>query len=148
MVNLQDLLRFRGEALTQFILVATIFGAFSMSGVIALIASHEKARLRSALFILLALASLAFVFATLLSVLILPFMGSNIQLNDQAVRGLLFLYALVVLTIVIGTVLLTAGIAGVGFMVSPRTGQCTLWSTIIASVAFLLCVFHLANILR
>ena len=119
-----------------------------MSGVIALMASHENARLRSRLFILLALASLAFVFATLLSVLILPFMGSIVQLNERATRGLLFLYAVVVSAIIVGTILLAGGIAGVGFMVSRRVGQCTLWCTITASVAFFLCVFFLANILR
>ena len=51
MHDAQTLLHFRGQALTQFLLVATIFGAFAMGGVIALIANHEKQRLRSFLFI-------------------------------------------------------------------------------------------------
>jgi len=146
--SLQDILHFRGVALTQFILVATIFGAFSMSGVIALIASHEKARLRSALFILLSLASLAFVFATLVSVLILPFMTSDWEQTDKAVRGLLFLYAVVVSAIMLGTALLGAGVAGIGFMVSPRAGRITLWSTVGTALIFILCALYLRGILR
>ncbi len=68
MTTIQDLLQFRAQALSQFLLVATIFGAFAMSGVIALLAAHERARLRSVLFVLLSLASVAFIFATLLAV--------------------------------------------------------------------------------
>ncbi len=148
MADIQNLLHFRGQALTQFVLVATIFGAFAMSGVIALLAGHERARLRSALFVLLSLASLIFVFATVLSVIILPFMGAGVVVSDKAARGLLFLYAIVVVSIILGTLLLVAGIAGVGFMVSKRVGHCTLWSTVAVAIAFALSLLHLVSVMR
>lgn len=148
MPDIQGLLHFRGQALGQFVLVATIFGAFAMSGVIALISTHEKARLRAALFVLLSLASLFFVFATVLSVMILPFMGAGMEVPDKAARGLLFLYAVVVVAIIAGTLLLLSGIAGVGFMISRRVGHCTLWSSVGITLLFLACVVHLASVLR
>jgi hypothetical protein len=148
MPNLQELLNFRGQALSQFVLVATILGAFSMSGVIALIATHERARLRSSVFVLLAAASLAFILATLISVLILPFMTGHAALPDKSIRGLLFLYSVVVFSIITGTLLLVAGLAGAGFMVSRRVGQWTVAAVIAATLIYIVCVVHLVSIFR
>lgn len=147
-MTLNDLLHFRGQALTQFVLVATIFGAFAMSGVIALIARHERARLRSALFVLLSIASLAFVFATVLSVMILPFMNSGTPISEKAMRGLLFLYSIVITAIVIGTALLAASLALMGFLVSRRVGVWTTAATALVTLVFGLCIVELVYMLR
>lgn len=146
--HLLDLLHFRGQALGQFVLVATILCAFSMSGVVAMIAAHERVKLRSAVFVLLALASLSFIVATLVSVMILPFMNEHVQLAERAVRGLLFLYSVVVFTIILGTLLLSAGLAAAGYMVSRRVGRLTLAAVLVAGAAYLLCVLSLVADLR
>jgi hypothetical protein len=146
MPSVQELLHFRASALSQFLLVATIFGAFSMSGVIALLASHERARLRSALFILLALSSVAFVFATLLAVIILPIMGRD--LPDHIAARMLTLYAVDVVAIILGTILMSIALGLVGFMVSKRAGLFTLSATIIAGIVLAACVYMFAQALR
>jgi hypothetical protein len=148
MADVQQLLHFRGQALTQFVLVATIFGAFAMSGVIALIATHEKARIRSFLFVVLAIASLAFIIATLVSVIIIPFMSSGWNVPDKAALALMRLYAVVVVAIIAGTVLLAVGLASVGFMISRFVGRIVLGSTIVASLIFLACALYLRGTLR
>src|SRR6185369_6843025 len=117
MQHLLDLLHFRGQALGQFVLVAALLSAFSMSGVVAMIAAHERVKLRSVVFVLLVLASLSFILATLVSVMILPFMNDRVQLTERAVRGLLFLYSVVVFAIILGTLLLSSGLAAAGYMV-------------------------------
>ncbi|MFO0856054.1 MAG: hypothetical protein U0640_01710 [Phycisphaerales bacterium] len=148
MPNIQELLHFRGEALGQFVLISTIFGAFAMSGVIALLQSHEKARLRSFLFVVLSLASLAFIFSTLVSVTILPFMNEKWHVPDNAAHTINNLYGVVVIAIILGTALLGVGVAGVGFMVSPRVGRITLWSTVVTAVLFIVCALVLRSALR
>jgi hypothetical protein len=148
MQHLLDLLHFRGQALGQFVLVASILCAFSMSGVVAMIAAHERAKLRSAVFVLLVLASLSFILATLVSVMILPFMNEHVQLTERAVRGLLFLYSVVVFAIILGTLLLSAGLAAAGYMVSVRVGRLTLTAVLVAGAVYLLCVLSLVSDMR
>ena len=145
---MQELLHFQGQALQQFVLVASIFGAFSMSGVIALIASHEKASLRSVLFVLLSFASLAFIFSTVVAVTIMPFMSEGVHVTDDSARGLLVLYRVAVLSILLGTMLLFAGLAGVGFMVSRRVGRWTLIAAICTTIGFGWCIYYLKVILH
>ncbi|MFO0832732.1 MAG: hypothetical protein U0637_12935 [Phycisphaerales bacterium] len=148
MHDAQTLLHFRGQALTQFLLVATIFGAFAMGGVIALIAHHEKQRLRSFLFIVLSVASMAFVLASALSVLVIPFATSSMDLSDRATDGLNTLYRVAVDTMMLGMALLAVGLGALGFMVSRRAGVWTLGASGVTTIAFIFCAAYLSHILK
>ncbi len=148
MGDVQTLLHFRGQALTQFLLVATIFGAFAMGGVIALIAHHEKQRLRSLLFIVLSLASIAFVLASAVSVLVIPFATSSMTLSDKAAGGLMVLYRIAIDTMMVGMALLAAGLGALGFMVSRRAGVWTLCATVVATIVFIWCAAYLSHVLH
>lgn len=148
MHDAQTLLHFRGQALTQFLLVATIFGAFAMGGVIALIANHEKQRLRSFLFVVLSVASIAFVLASALSVLVIPFATSSMGLSDRATHGLNTLYRITIDTMMLGMALLAVGLGALGFMVSRRVGMWTLGASGVATVAFVFCAAYLSHILK
>ena len=143
MPAIHNLIAFRGEALSQFLLVGTIFGAFAMSGVIALLSLQGSPRLRSFLFVSMALASLAFIFATLLSVLILPFMTGHVGVSDTFAHSLNRMYGVVVISLVLGTTMLVIGTGGVGYIVSRRVGHITLAATVLFAVAFVILAFVL-----
>lgn len=66
MEQLLDIMAYKREVLGQFLLVASILGAFAINGVIGLVTSAARGRLQAVVFGLLSFASLAFVFAAAL----------------------------------------------------------------------------------
>lgn len=147
MDQLIETLAFRREALVNFLLVSTILGAFAMSGVFALLTVSTASRLRSSLFLMLTAASLLFVLATALAVIILPAMSRSGTLVASQIQGLLSLYRVVMLSIVIGTFLLVSALGGLGFMVCRRIGIGTLIAAIATCVAFAACAIYLSRTL-
>ncbi len=147
MDQLIETLAFRREALVNFLLVSTILGAFAMSGVFALLTASTASRLRSFLFLILTAASLLFVLATALAVIILPAMGRAGSLVASQIQGLLSLYRVVMLSIVVGTFLLVSALGGLGFMVSRRVGIGTLLAAFVTCVAFAACAIYLSRTL-
>lgn len=146
MQELLAALAFRREALGQFLLVATILGAFSMSGVVVLLGGHERARLRAWLFVLLSAASLAFIFSTLVSVIILPGMGHpEVFSTPGQVVSMMGLYRTAMWSLVGGALLLLGSLAGMGFMVSRRVGAITTGASVVTVGAFVLCAWKLAE---
>lgn len=147
MDQLIETLAFRREALVNFLLVSTILGAFAMSGVFALLTLSSASRLRSSLFLILTAASLLFVLATALAVVILPAMGRPDSLAASQIQGLLSLYRVVMASIIVGTFLLVASLGGIGFLVSRRVGTGTLLAAFATCVVFASCAIYLSRTL-
>ena len=124
MDQLLDILSYKRAMLTQLLLVATIFGAFSMSGVVALLVGPNRDRLHRFLFVTLCLASLAFIFAASLDAVWLPASArkANSQLSPERLRALLDLGDYVVEAVVLGAFTLVAAVSGFGFAFSRRLG--------------------------
>ena len=108
MAILLDILSYKREVLTQLLLVATILGAFSMSGVVALLVGPNRDRLHRFLFVALCVASLAFIFATALDAVLLPATGrkANANLTPEKIQTLLILCDSVVCSVILGAVAL------------------------------------------
>ncbi|HAM70600.1 MAG TPA: hypothetical protein DCM86_03040 [Verrucomicrobiales bacterium] len=124
MASLLDILSYKREILTQLLLVATILGAFSMSGVVAILVGPSRDRLHQFLFSMLCVASLTFIFATALDAVLLPATGrkANVNLAPERIRTLLTLCDMVVWTVIVGALSLVTAIAGFGFVFSRRLG--------------------------
>ena len=148
MVTIQELLAFRLGALNQFVLVATIFGAFAMSGVVALISSSERSRLREFLFILLTFASLAFMVATLIGTFLLPYASRTSTLSNSVTKTMLGLYTLGVGSALIGTLLMAMSLAAMGFLISKKAGVLAIVGTMIGTVVFVGAVMQFASAMR
>ena len=148
MNQLIDILSYKREVLTQLLLVATIFGAFSMSGVVALLVAPERGRLRSFMFLTLCGASLAFIFATILDALILPAAGRMAtQSKERAVVGMLNLGDVVIWAVVIGASALATAIASFGFEFSRRMGFVVLLISAVTLLALVASFWYLADVL-
>ncbi len=136
MTTIQQLLAFRHEALVQFVLVSTFFGACAFGGVMALISSNERGKLRERLFVTLAFASAAFMLATTLGVILLPVTGHALELSEAKARTMLQLYTLAVASIMLGTTLLAASLAMMGFLISKKAGVLSIIAAAVAAVVF------------
>jgi hypothetical protein len=134
LAHLNDLVDYKREALKQLLIVSTIFGAFSVSGVVALLTGELRGRLRTFLFVALCIASLAFIFGTSLDAIMLPAMlrPASTRNADQA-AGLLELGDAVFFAVMIGALALIVAIGGFGFAFSKRIG----WTIVCAAAATL-----------
>lgn len=144
--DLQQLLsqlRFRHDALEQLVVVATVLAGFSISGALTLLTSHQTRRLRAALFGTLTAAALAFTFATILAVILLPHMARTDWTSPASITGLLGLYRIHIYSVALGTVLLLVAIGGLGWLVSPRVGTITATLATLTFVAFVLTAYLL-----
>ena len=123
MERLNDLIAFTRALLTQFLLVASIFGAFSISGVVAFMVSERRDRLQSFLFAVLCLSSIAFLAAAAPDASLLPAMGRIPPARNPAeADALLSLADVAILSVLMGTSLLLLAIGGFGFAFSRRMG--------------------------
>jgi hypothetical protein len=148
LAQLVDRLSHSHEVLGQLLLVATIFGAFSISGVVALLVSTERSRLRSFLFLMLSVSSLAFIFATSLDAVFLPAAKRPASLRDpDVVAGLLGLADVVIWSIIVGTAALMAAMGAFGFAYSRRLGYLVLVLTILTTAAFCASIAYLVVLL-
>jgi hypothetical protein len=128
--QLNDFIAFKRAFLTQLLLVASIFGAFSISGVVALMVGERWDQLRSFLFATLCLSSIAFLAAASLDAILLPAMGRNPPARNAAeANTLLSLGDAAIWSVLIGASLLMVAIGGFGFAFSKRMG----WFVAIAS---------------
>jgi hypothetical protein len=145
---LHDQLLYKRAVLEQLLIVATIFGAFSVSGVIALLVAPTRDRLRTYIFLALCVASLAFIFATALDALLLPGMHRDPSGQTQReVRGLLDLGEAPIWGVLVGTLALIAALGGFGFAFSRRLGWIVLALSLATLVAFVASAIHLARLL-
>ncbi len=145
---LYDMLLFKRNALEQLVIVSTVFGAFSVGGLVALLVAPTRDRLRSYLFVMLCIASLAFIFGTAVDAVILPGMHRSPDgLDAIQIRGLLDLGEVPIWSVLIGSFALIAAIAGFGFTFSKRLGWSVLALAFATLVAFGWCVMHLAKLL-
>jgi hypothetical protein len=148
LAELVDRLGYSRELLGQLLLVATIFGAFSISGVVALLVAPERRPLRNFLFLTLSASSLAFIFATSLDAILLPASKRAASLRDaDTVAGLLQLADVVVWSVIVGTAALMTSVAGFGFAYSRRLGFIVLGLTALTVAAFVAAMWHLAALL-
>lgn len=123
MEQLNDFIAFKRSFLTQLLFVASIFGAFSVSGVVALLVSEKRDRLRTFLFASLCLSSIAFIAAATLDAILLPAMGRTPPARTPAeAHALLDLGEIAIWSVLIGALLLIVSIGGFGFAFSRRLG--------------------------
>ena len=149
MPQLLDILSYKREILTQLLLVATILGAFSMSGVVALLVGPNRDRLHRVLFLGLCFASLSFIFATALDAVLLPATGrpANARLTPEKILELHRLCDIVVYAVIVGAFALLAAISGFGFAFSRRVGW-VMFAAGLFTLVFLISQFiHLARAL-
>lgn len=138
---LLDILAYKREILTQLLLVATILGAFSMSGVVAILVGPNRDNLHRFLFFILCIASLSFIFATALDAVLLPATArkANLTLTAEKIQALSGLCDGVVWAVILGAVSLVTAIGSFGFVFSRRMG------ILVATAAFTVAVvlfFH------
>lgn len=132
MEQLNDFIAFKRAFLAQLLFVASIFGAFSVSGVVALMVSDKRDRLRSFLFASLCLSSIAFLAAAALDSILLPAMGRSPPARTPAeAHALLGLGEVAIWSVMIGALLLMVAIGGFGFAFSRRLG----WFIAVVSAA-------------
>jgi hypothetical protein len=149
MAKLLDIMAYKREILTQLLMVATIFGAFSVSGIVALLVADRKGHLFHFFFLMLSLASLAFIFATALDAILLPGMKRDESAyTAEQVVGLLNLGDFVIWAILIGTLALGAAVAGFGFVFSRTIGLVVLAMSVVTIAAFVVSASYLAHALR
>jgi hypothetical protein len=130
--QLNDFIAFKRAFLTQLLFVASIFGAFSVSGVVALLVSEKRDRLRGFLFTSLCLSSIAFLAAAALDAILLPAMGRTPPARTPAeAHALLELGEFAIWSVLIGALFLIVAIGGFGFAFSRRTG----WFVAVVSAA-------------
>src|SRR5579883_629902 len=135
MPQLLEMLAHKRELLTQILLVASILGAFSVSGLVALMVGEARAKLHRFLFLSLCIAALAFIFAMTIAAILLPVMSMTLK-TPGPVWTLLYLSQFVDLSMLIGYMALFAAVGGMGFTYSRRIGYIVLAATI-----FTFCVF-------
>lgn len=147
LTRLNDILDYKREALTQLLIVATIFGAFSISGAVALLASDVRGRLRSFLFSALSVASLAFIFATSLDAIVLPATHRSPSARSvREVQGLQDLGDVVIWAVMIGALSLIVSIGGFGFAFSRRIGWLIFAAALATLIAFVWSVLHMLGL--
>jgi hypothetical protein len=130
------------------LLVATIFGAFSVSGVIALLVADKRGHLFHFFFLLLTFASLAFIFATALDAIMLPGMKkSDTAYQPEQLRGLLDLGEVVIWAVLLGTLALAVAIAAFGFAFSRATGLVVAAMSVLTVGLFVWYAWYLAALL-
>jgi hypothetical protein len=145
---LVDRLAYARELLSQLLLVATIFGGFSIGGVVALLVAPERDRLRGYLFLMLCASSLAFIFATSLDAVLLPAAKRPASERDaQVVAGLLQLAEVVAWSVIAGTACLWSAIAAFGFAFSRRLGILVLAIAVPVLFGFIALLVRLAILL-
>lgn len=147
--QLVDTLDFKREVMTQVPLVSTLLAGLAMSGVLVLISSHERSRLRSWLLILLTISSLVFILTTVLDAAILPGMQRfGTRGNAGQIEGLLNLSEVVVWGLLFGIACLMGAICGLGFMYSRRVGLWALGAAGVLIGLFVACCFYLDAVMR
>jgi hypothetical protein len=146
--QLNDFIAFKRAFLTQLLFVASIFGAFSVSGVVALLVSEKRDRLRHFLFTSLCLSSIAFVAAAALDAILLPAMGRSPPARTPAqAYALLDLGEVAIWSVLIGAILLIVAIGGFGFAFSRRTGWFVAVVSALTAVGIAVGAVHLAQAL-
>jgi hypothetical protein len=146
--QLNDLVAFKRAFLTQLLFVASIFGAFSVGGVVALLVSERRDRLRGFLFGSLCLASLAFIVAATLDAILLPAMGRTPPARTPAeAHALLGLSEVAIWNVIVGAALLLISIGAFGFAFSRRLGWMIAFVSALAIAGIIVSAFHLTRVL-
>jgi hypothetical protein len=146
--QLNDLIAFKRAFLTQLLFVASIFGAFSVGGVVALLVNEKRDRLRNFLFASLCLASLAFIVAATLDAILLPAMGRAPPARTPAeAHALLGLSEVAIWSVMVGALLLMIAIGGFGFAFSRRLGWMIALVSALAVAGLVASALHLLRVL-
>ncbi len=144
--QLVDILIFKRHVLQQFLAVASIFGGFAVTGVVALRADAHRDRVHALAFGAMATAAIAFIFATALDAVWLPLSNLERLRTISGLQTLLDIGESVVWAIIVGAVSLVIAVGLFGFARSRQMGIFVLVVTTIAAVIFVLNVLALARI--
>lgn len=149
MEQLLDVLRYKREVMQQLLLVATIFGGFAVSGIMAFLGTADRGKLRGVLFVILSVAAFAFIAATILDAVMLPAMLHEKNLRSpDGIRGLLTLGDVVVWSVLVGCLALAAGVGCSGFLFSRRVGKVVAGVAVQVILIVSVSITYLAIILR
>lgn len=142
-------LEFNRAALSELLLVSTLLGGFSMTGVVALISLSDRRRLHRGLALLMTAATLLFIFATILVALLQPALNMpRGSLTDQQIMGLLRIGQWGVRMMLAATIALVTAIGMFGFVYSKRMGWLTLSMALGWGGAFVVYAARLAALLK
>ena len=120
--TLRDILDYKRQVLEQFLTVASIFGGFAITGIVALRAEERRDRLHASAFFALAAAAMAFILATALDAIWLPI--SRLEKLDTAekLQAVLTVGDIVVWSVIVGAISLVIAVCSFGFAHSRRMG--------------------------
>ncbi|MBI3437743.1 MAG: hypothetical protein HY054_03660 [Proteobacteria bacterium] len=145
-IGLLNVLAYKRQVLSQLLGVASIFGGFAVTGVVALRADTHSGRVQSIAFLAMIVAAVAFIFATAFDSVWLPM--SNSAHSPESVRALLAAGDNIAYAVIIGVAALAVAVALLGFARSRLMGIATLMVALLAIVAFVVEVTVLVETLR
>jgi hypothetical protein len=143
---LRDRLDYMRQVLEVFFTVASIFGGFSIAGIIALRAEERRDRLHALSFFALALAANAFIFATALDAVWLPLSKLERLKTVPQLETVLGVGNVITWAVLIGAVSLLTAVGSFGFTRSRRMGWLVLMVALAAGFAFVKCALALARV--
>lgn len=141
--TLRAVLEFRRDVNAQVPIVTTLLAGVAIAGATAVLSNAERSRLRTTLLVAFAGASLLFVFTTVLSsVLAAPLHAAGGR-SAGHMQGLDLLARLAVYAALVGILVLTGAIGGIGYLYSRRAGRCVLGLAIAMFALFAGCLVYL-----
>jgi ABC-type transport system involved in multi-copper enzyme maturation permease subunit len=152
MSTVDDLCRvldFKREAVGQLPVASTLLAGIAMAGVALLLSSTERGRLRSYLVTMFSIATLVFVFATILSVTIIaPMKHASTSNSPEHLAGLIRLSRIAVWSMLVGILTLFASIGCMGYLFSPRVGRWIVAMAMGVLLVFAACAVYLDQVMR
>jgi hypothetical protein len=137
---LRDIVDYERQVLELFLTVASIFGGFAIAGMIALRAEERRDRLHTMSFVALALAAIAFIFATALDAIWLPVSRLERLNTVPQLQAVLTVGDVIAWAVSIGAASLLFAVGSFGFARSRRIGWIVLSIAAAGGVVFFVCV--------
>lgn len=136
--TLMGILGYKRQVLEQLLSVASIFGGFAVTGVIALRTDTVRDRVHTFAFGAMAVAAVSFLFATAFDAIWLP-ISRNVNFRSaEAAQAVIATGDAVVWAVLLGAVSLTAAVGLLGYARSRGMGRFVLALAVAALVVFAL----------
>lgn len=142
---LLEILTYKREVLEQLLTVSSIFGGFAVTGTIALRSDGEPKASGSVAFLAMAVASVAFIFATAFDAIWLPVSRNVAHASLTTIQTVISLGDSVAWSVIVGAACLATAGALLGFARSRAMGIVVLVVTLAAVAVFAVNIWILAN---
>jgi hypothetical protein len=143
--SLLEILAYKRQVLEQLLTVSSIFGGFAVTGTIALRSDGESHRSGSIAFFAMAVASVAFIFATAFDAIWLPVSHNVEHASPATIRTIIALGDSVAWAVIAGTASLATAGALLGFARSRMMGLVIMVITLGAVAVFAVNMWILAT---